>query len=100
MESIYDPLTDIFLFLITCLPDIVLILQGEILSWSLMKVKGLSVVRLSSKWSHTHIKKLTLLFLIQLRFFGFCSYKADLCKFPALVYKHACLYSANFEKLH
>ena len=89
-----------FFFIITCLLDIVLILQGEILSWSLMKVKGLNVVRLSSEWSHAHIKKLTLLFLIQLRFFGFCSYKADLCKFPALVYKHACLYSANFEKLH
>ena len=33
----------IFFILITCLLDIVLILRGEILSWSLMGVKGLRV---------------------------------------------------------
>ena len=34
-------LTNIFLILITCLLDIVLMLYGEILSWSLMGIKGL-----------------------------------------------------------
>ena len=34
-------LTDIFLYFIICLLDNVLILWGEILSWSLMRVKGL-----------------------------------------------------------
>ena len=39
---ITNPLTDIFFFiLITYLVDIVLILYGEVLSWSFMGVKGL-----------------------------------------------------------
>ena len=38
--SAANPLLKFFFILITCLLDIVLILYGEILSWSLMGVKG------------------------------------------------------------
>ena len=38
--SAANPLLKFFFILITCLLDIVLILYGEILSWSLMRVKG------------------------------------------------------------
>ena len=38
----------VFLILITCLVDIVLILYGEILSWSLMGVKGLNVYKIEA----------------------------------------------------
>ena len=39
-----NPLIDpFFLILITCLPDTTFILQGEILSWSLMGVKGFMI---------------------------------------------------------
>ena len=38
---VISPLTNIFFILITCLLDIVLILLGEIMSWSLIGVKGL-----------------------------------------------------------
>ena len=41
MESINYPQIDISFILITYLVDIVLILWGEILSWSPMGVKGL-----------------------------------------------------------
>ena len=40
IESTYNPLRFFFFILITYLLDIALILIGEILSWSLMGVKG------------------------------------------------------------
>ena len=40
--STNNPLIDIFSFPITCQLDIILILYGEILSWSLMGVSGLT----------------------------------------------------------
>ena len=43
----------IFLFtLITCLLDIVLILYGEILFWSLMEVKGLRLITVGRALTH------------------------------------------------
>ena len=45
-RSTNNPLIDIFsIILITCLLDIVLISKGEILSWSLMGVKGLKILK-------------------------------------------------------
>ena len=41
LDQLIIPVIDIFFILITCLLDIVLILLGEILSRSLMGVKGL-----------------------------------------------------------
>ena len=41
LDQLIIPVIDIFFILITCLLDIVLILLGEILSWSLMGIKGL-----------------------------------------------------------
>ena len=41
MDQLIIPSLVFFVILITCLLDIVLILEGEILSWSLMGVKGL-----------------------------------------------------------
>ena len=42
MVQLIIPKLIFFFILITCLVDIVLILLGEILSWSLMGVKGLT----------------------------------------------------------
>ena len=42
MDQLIIPLQIFFFVLITCILDIVFILQGEILSWSLIGVKGLS----------------------------------------------------------
>ena len=42
LDQLIIPKLIFFFILITCLVNIVLILQGEILSWSLMEVKGLT----------------------------------------------------------
>ena len=42
LDQLIIPLLIFFYILITCLLDIELILEGEILSWSLMGVKGLN----------------------------------------------------------
>ena len=42
LDQLIIPSLVFFVILITCLLDIVLILEGEILSWSLMGVKGLN----------------------------------------------------------
>ena len=44
LQSLIIPKLIFFLILITYLVDIVLILQGEILSWSLVGVQGLTCV--------------------------------------------------------
>ena len=41
LDQLIIPILIFFFILITYLVDIVLILKGEILSWSLMEVKGL-----------------------------------------------------------
>ena len=46
LHQLIIPQLIFFFFLITCLLDIVLILKGEILSWSLMGVKGLRIILL------------------------------------------------------
>ena len=46
LHQLIIPYLIFFFFLITCLLDIVLILKGEILSWSLMGVKGLRIILL------------------------------------------------------
>ena len=47
LDQLIIPLLIFFFILITCLLDIVLMLCGEILSWSLKGVKGLSYT-----WNH------------------------------------------------
>ena len=47
LDQLVIPILIFFFILITCLLDIVLILLGEILSWSLMGVKGLKNLELS-----------------------------------------------------
>ena len=42
LDQLIIPLLIFFYILVTCLLDIELILEGEILSWSLMGVKGLN----------------------------------------------------------
>ena len=46
LDQLIIPILIFFFIFITCLVDIVLILLGEILSWSLMGVRGLTVIKI------------------------------------------------------